>query len=380
MKTRQHHFNNNTWEDQIADLNSEKCQLVLVFGAAEYIIKQEIFQYLRKNYPAADIVLSSTAGEIINDRVCDNSVVATAIELEKTEIKSVKTNINDHKNSFETGNYLKKQLDRDDLSGIFIISDGTVINGSELVEGLSHNNHRNIAITGGMAGDGPRFEKTFTGLNEIPSQGNVIAVGFYGNDILIGHGSVGGWDEFGRERVITRSVRNVLNELDEKNALDLYKQYLGDYANELPGSALLFPLSIRVNGSEKNLIRTILAVDDKEKTMTFAGNVPEGSVARLMKANFGKLIEASSIAATNSLKGIKNQEPELAILMSCIGRKLLLHERAYEEVEIAKQALGNGTTIAGFYSYGEISPFDMGTPCELHNQTMTITTFAETKV
>jgi len=373
MLTRQHHFLNSAWKNYSPELEAEKCQLVFVFGSSETIVNPEIYSYLNAMYPRADIVFSSTAGEILDDSVYDNSAVATAIQLEKTRVRCVKTNISKHSNSFATGKYLMKQLAQDDLNCVFIVSDGTFINGSELVDGFNVDNGRKVLVTGGLAGDASRFEKTFTGLNEIPSQGNVIAVGFYGKDMVIGHGSFGGWDEFGHERVITRSDKNVLYEIDNKNALDLYKQYLGDYVNELPGSALLFPLSIRINGSDKNLVRTILSVNEEEKSMTFAGNLPEGSKVRLMKANFDKLIEASSTAASNSFTG----EPDLAILVSCVGRKLILQERTDEEVQAAKEVLGNNTAITGFYSYGEISPFNASTQCELHNQTMTITTFTE---
>jgi len=378
MKTRQHHFLNSAWKDYASDLNPENCQLVLAFGSSETIIDPKAYAYLSNLYPNADIVFSSTAGEIIGDTVYDNSIVATAIELEKTTVKSVKTDISLHTNSFETGNYLMKELFKDDLNNIFLISDGTSVNGSELVDGINHNNQSQVPVTGGLAGDAARFEKTFTGLNEVAGQGNVIAIGFYGASLQIGHGSLGGWDEFGQERVITRADQNVLYEIDHKNALDLYKQYLGDYANELPGSALLFPLSIRINGSDKNLVRTILSVNEEEKSMTFAGNLPEGSKVRFMKANFDKLIEASSTAAKNAFTSIiENQQPDLAILVSCVGRKLILNEMIDDEVLAAKNILGDHTAITGFYSYGEISPFNKSTQCELHNQTMTITTFTE---
>jgi hypothetical protein len=377
MKTKQHLFLNNAWKNYPSALDSEKCQLVLAFGSSDVIVNPEIYSHLKAVYPNANIVISSTAGEIIDDSVYDNSVVATALELEKTTVKCVETNIKAQGSSFEAGSFLMKQLDKEDLSCIFIISDGTYFNGSELVSGFNESNHNHIPITGGLAGDGARFEKTFTGLNDTPSQGNIIAVGFYGKHISVGHGSFGGWDEFGHERVITKSDKNVLYEIDNKNALDLYKQYLGPYENELPGSALLFPLSIKINGSDKNLVRTILSIDEEKKTMTFAGNLPEGSKVRLMKANFDKLIEASSIAATNSFNGVKNSNPDLAILVSCVGRKLILQDRIDEEVGAAKHIIGENTTITGFYSYGELSPFSTGTQCELHNQTMTITTFTE---
>jgi hypothetical protein len=377
MKTRQHHFINSAWKDCTSDLDPGLCQLVLVFGSPEHIVEPGVYVHLNSTYPNADIVFSSTAGEIINDAVYDNSIVATAIQLEKNTVACVKTNIDQHTNSFETGNFLMKALFRDDLSNIFIIADGTSVNGSELVDGINHDNQLQVTVTGGLAGDAARFEKTFTGLNEFPSQGNVIAIGFYGKNMRVGHGSLGGWDEFGHERTITRSEKNVLYEIDYKNALDLYKQYLGDYADELPGSALLFPLSIRINGSDKNLVRTILSISEEEKSMTFAGNLPEGSKVRLMKANFDKLVQASSAAAKNSAVIGEGRQPELAILVSCVGRKLVLNEMIDEEVQAAKDILGNNTAITGFYSYGEISPFNNGTQCELHNQTMTITTLTE---
>lgn len=377
MKTRQHHYLNNEWKNGQSELNPEKCRLVLVFGSSESIIKPDVYGYLRSLYPHADIVFSSTAGEILDDSVYDDTVVVTAIEFEKTTINCVKTNIKHHSNSFETGVALMKKLSAENLNCVFIISDGTFINGSELVDGLNSVNEHQVPITGGLAGDAARFEKTFTGINEVPSQGNVIAIGFYGKDMMIGHGSLGGWDEFGHERTITRSDKNVLFEIDSKNALDLYKEYLGDYVNELPGSALLFPLSLRMSGAEKTLVRTILSIDEGNRSMTFAGNLPEGSKVRLMKANFDKLIEASSTAANKSFEKIEGHQPDLAVLISCVGRKLILQERTYEEVEAAKDILGDHTAITGFYSYGEISPFSGSVQCELHNQTMTITTFTE---
>lgn len=268
-------------------------------------------------------------------------------------------------------------LSSDDLSAVFIISDGTFINGSELAAGFAENNPGKIPVTGGLAGDGPRFSHTFAGLDQLPGEGNVVAVGFYGNHIRVGHGSSSGWDEFGPERTITRSDKNSLYEIDGKKALDLYKEYLGPYKEELPGSALLFPLSLKEPGSSDLLVRTILSIDENEGSMRFAGNLPQGSKVRLMKGSFDRLIDGSSTAAKNSITCVEEARPELAILVSCVGRKLVLQDRTDEEVQAVQQIFGERTCLAGFYSYGEISPFNPATHCELHNQTMTITTFSE---
>lgn len=379
MKTAQIHYYNQQWNtiNQSPYFEPLKAQLVLVFGAGAVIVQQSIYDHIRVVYPNADIVCCSTSGEILNDQVYDDSAVVTAIQLEKSTIRCVEYQINKDVNSYETGKLLIQDLESDELKSVLVITEGSFINGSELVSGMNEMNKRNIPITGGLAGDAARFAKTQVGLNAPGTEGKTVGIGFYGDAIEVGHSSFGGWDEFGKERVITKSSKNILYEVDGKLALDLYKEYLGPYVDELPGSALLFPISIRSDDSGKNLVRTILAIDEESKSMTFAGNMPEGSKIRLMKVNFEKIIEGSSIAAKKSMENGQKPSPDLAILISCVGRKLILQDRTVEEVQAARNIFGNNTSITGFYSYGELSPFNPQSNCELHNQTMTITTFTE---
>jgi len=220
------------------------------------------------------------------------------------------------------------------------------------------------------------LKKTFVGLNGEIDSGNVIAIGFYGHDLVVGHGSKGGWDEFGAERLVTKSESNVLYELDGKNALELYKTYLGDKTEELPGSALLFPISMEVSPG-KHVVRTILAVNENAQSMTFAGDIPEGAKVKLMRANFDRLIDGAEDAAEGVVSLLGDEKPDLALLISCVGRKLVLDQRIEEEVEGVQEIFGEDTDYIGFYSYGEISPLNPNATCELHNQTMTITTYTE---
>jgi hypothetical protein len=140
---------------------------------------------------------------------------------------------------------------------------------------------------------------------------------------------------------------------------------------------LLFPLCIRSDRANRGVVRTILSVSDADNSMTFAGDIVEGSFAQLMRANFDRLIDGASDAARVSAGAIADRAPDLALLISCVGRKMVLKQRVEEEVEGVRDIVGPATTLAGFYSYGEISPFTPGAKCELHNQTMTITTLAE---
>jgi hypothetical protein len=354
-------------------------QVLFIFGSRTSLKNKVAINQLRKNYPKAHICGCSTAGEIRDVIVSDNALVATAVGFEHTQVEIAKVNLSEvDRNSFQAGAMLAKSLDKSELIHVFVLSDGLGINGSDLAKGIQQNLPENVSITGGLAGDGANFQETLVISNDSePASDIVVALGFYGKRLRVGYGSDGGWDPFGPERLITRSQGNVLFEFDGHSALELYKKYLGEHARGLPATGLLFPLCIKTNAGETELVRTILAINEKEQSMTFAGDIPQGTYARLMKANFDRLIDGAINAARLSRTSNSPDSPDLAILISCVGRKLVLKQRVEEEVEGVRDILGANTTIAGFYSYGEICPPKQGGKCELHNQTMTITTFSE---
>ncbi len=378
MKIQQRIWRKDTgWEVLREQPFNDSPILVFVFGNRFLLEEQHHFDKIQSFYPTAEIILNSTSGEIINGTVYDDSITLTAMQFDKTKFDVQQVKVSDFENGFDTGKAIAKTMDTEELKHVIVISDGGLVNGSELVKGLNHSLPEGITTTGGLAGDGPRFEKTLVGWNNAPKPGNVIAIGLYGAHIKVGYGSVGGWEAFGPKREITKSTSNVLYELDGKSALELYKNYLGDKAEGLPGSALLFPLCIQLSPDAQPLVRTILSIDEENQCMVFAGDLPEGATVRLMKANFDKLIDGAFEAAESGKKLLPLDKPEVAILISCVGRKLVLDQRIEEEVESVLEVIGEDIPITGFYSYGEISPFSGFQNCELHNQTMTITLLGE---
>ena len=362
-------------------------QLVLMFGAPAVLQEPGVMAEVRDAFPGAHLLGCSTAGEIAGTQVSDDSLVVNAIAFEHTQIRGAQVNLHDVGDSFQAGKSLARALPPavdaaapgqvDQLAHVLVLSDGLHVNGSDLVRGLAQQLPAGTAVTGGLAGDGARFGETLVFWDSAPTAAAIAVLGLYGSRLKVGVGSLGGWDSFGPERLITRSKGNVLYELDGHSALGLYKTYLGEHAAGLPATGLLFPLSLRVKAGETAVVRTILSVDEKERSVTFAGDVPEGAYARLMKANFDRLIDGAIGAAETGFRSLGSLPPELAILISCVGRKLVLRQRVEEEVEGVRDVLGARTVLTGFYSYGEIAPFLPGAKCELHNQTMTITTLLE---
>lgn len=365
-----------TWEF----LNSRqelKHPLVLVFGNRYALESERIYQEIRDLYPDGEIVFGTTSGEILKNNVYDESIVLTAIEFEKSSFEIVHENMNAHgMNAEELGHSLINGLPKENLKHTFIIAEGTNVNGSGLIKGLEEKLASKVSISGGLCGDDARFERTLASYNENPKEGEVVCIGFYGDTLEITSANYGGWTGFGPERTITKSKNNILYELDGKPALDLYKLYLGDKAKGLPEAALLYPLSVQMTDSKEVIVRTILTIDEENNAMTLAGDVPEGSKVQLMMSTVDDIAEGAAKAGDYAMRNRKTA-PELALLVSCVGRKLVMDQRTEEEVEEVIGSIGDKAKIIGFYSYGEMAPFAGQQECKLHNQTMTLTLFSE---
>lgn len=351
---------------------------LLIFGSRQALRETQLVEKINKSFPQAILTGCSTSGEIAGTNVNDHSLTLTAASFEKTSLVYHEVDIADFGNGVEAGKALADRLANKSLKHIFVLSEGLHVNGTELITGLRDNLPDGVNVTGGLAGDGPDFNETVIVNNSGEVRSNIItAVGFYGDHIRIGCGSFGGWDSFGVERSVTKSKGNVVYEIDNTPALELYKSFLGEQASNLPASGLLFPLNMRTETEGTPVVRTILAVDEENQSLTFAGDIPEGSYIKLMKANIDRLITGAEEAAKVSIEPFPGRVPDLAILISCVGRKLVLKQLVEEELEAVQEIAGNKTVLTGFYSYGEIAPFLRGARCELHNQTMTITTFFE---
>ncbi len=356
----------------------DEAQVALAFGARAALADSALIDDLKARYPRAHILGCSTGGQIIGDDVSDVGAACLALAFDRTDVAVADAHVEDRTQSFAAGRDVGVALARPDLRALFVLSDGLSVNGSELVAGLRAGAGETVTITGGLAGDGADFGATLVHARGRTRQNAVAAVGFYGDALMVGHGSVGGWSSFGPRRAITRSQGPVLYQLDGKPALDLYKAYLGEEAEGLPGSGLLYPLRISNPADPRQaIVRTILSIDEASGSMTFAGDMPQGWSAQLMRGDFDRLAAAAEDAAANAMAPLAAlSSQKAAVMISCIGRRIAMGECIVDEIHAARRAIGTAA-CTGFYSYGEISPHEATGMCELHNQTMTVTTFAE---
>jgi hypothetical protein len=351
--------------------------LVIIFADRFLLEDPIIIDDIRTQFPYEHLIFGSSAGEILGPFVSDESIAVTAIEFEKSHFVVNKANILDYqKDTVALGISLSKSLPKENLKHVLVISEGSFVNGSSIIEGMKVGLDPSVRLTGGICGDGPRFQKTLVSYQENPKVGEVVAIGLYGETLEISYASFGGWFPFGPDRRITKSFNNILYELDNKPALDIYIKYLGERASELPQSALLYPLNVMIPGKKIPVVRTILGIDYEKKAMILAGDVPVDSVVQLMMVSVDSISAGASEAARLAMLGRKTK-PEFAFLVSCVGRKMVMDQRTEEEIEEVVEVIGEETKISGFYSYGEIAPFYGENTCELHNQTMTLTLISE---
>lgn len=362
----------------LAPLAAIRPNFLTVFGAVAFFKDEAFAAALRAVFPDACIIGCSTAGEISNAGGSDGSCIVSAVRFASTRLTSASTRLESMADSFGAGARIGEALHSTDLRAVMVFGPGVRINGSDLVDGIASRIEYALPITGGLAGDGGAFQRTYTFGPEGVRDNAIVAVGLAGEALQFAHGSFGGWETFGPARKVTRSVGNVLFELDGEPALEVYKRYLGDHAADLPAAGLLFPFAMLGEDHDAlGLIRTILGVDEATGSLTLAGAIDPEGYLKLMHASTDRLVSGAEAAAEAARDMQGSVGDSLAILVSCVGRKLVMGDRVDEEVEAVREIFGGKATLTGFYSYGEISPFASGSACHLHNQTMTITWIGE---
>lgn len=378
MKIKQFVWTESTgWQPEIPGDQGASAQLVLLFGTTALLEDRRHVDEVAQAFPNATVFGCSSGGDIFDTQVLDDAIVITAVSMEHTQVKGACVRRSEVSSITEAGERLAKSLNPDGLVHTLVLSEGLHVDGNELVRSLSEYLPEGVTVTGGHASTMNNGKETYVVYNDIVADDAIAILGFYGNRLSISYASFGGWHPFGPERLVTKSQGRTVYELDGRSALQLYKEYLGEHSVGLPTSAWVFPLNIGFKNGDPGVVRTVLAVNEDDGSITCAGTIPVGSYVRLMSGNYDHLIEGAYQAANTCCNEFEGNSPELALVVSCGARRMVLKQRVEEEIEAVRDVTGPNTVLCGFYSHGEIAPSRLGAVSVLHNQTMTITMFRE---
>lgn len=377
MKISKSIYHNHKWTVPF-DSNMDSAQTLVLVFADNNIESHEPFNTIKQSFPTSTIVGCSSAGCITPLGVLDMSLVVTIVQFDSTELKKISLPV-DYKKSFETGqNLISELIKKDHLKSVLLFGEGVDISGSELAKGINsvlNKNNLAIPISGGLAGNTKTLSDTYIISGAEKLSKSVVAIGLYGDAIQVITNTGGGWDAFGPKRKVTKAKDSTVFELDNEPALEIYKKYLKNEANDLPYSGLFFPLSIKQLGSE-NVVRSLVSMDEKEKSLTFLGGVEQGSIVQVMYSNLLMLINGAKKAYTDCIYQHNHDQESLVIAISCVGRRMVMGQKTEDEIEAIKDLMPSKASLAGYYSNGEFAP-TQNSNCELHNQTMTLAILQE---
>ena len=149
------------WSSEALPRCDSRQTLVIIFGASEFFDASEPIREIKESYPLSHIIGCSTAGEIFGTEINDHSLSVAVLKFHHTSVQTSYAEIHSAGDSHRAGETIAKDLFRPGLKGILILSVGTNVNGSELVRGLNSILPSTIAVSGGLAGDGERFNRTW---------------------------------------------------------------------------------------------------------------------------------------------------------------------------------------------------------------------------
>lgn len=357
---------------------------VLVFASVRFEA-EALLKGIRSVTKEAALVGCSTAGEITSEGPSKRSVVVVVWQSDKlTATPGIGHNLSGAaRQAGEEAAFGPARAKLQNPHVFLMFPDGMSGNVAEGLRGVQMTLGRSFPIVGGAAGDDFLFKKSFQ-FHHQQVHSNSIVGALLAGPIAIGIGARHGWRPLGKPRLVTRAAANVVHELDGKSAVNIYEDYFGKEAQELAQGALarmsiIYPLGMPIEGEEEYLLRNVLKMTP-QGTLAYTGEVPEGSVVRLMMGSREHALTAAKVAARQAMDGVKNRMPRLAFVFSSASRARLFGRHAHEEIRCIQQVIGEKVPLAGFYGYGEIAPLSseryLG-QAHYHNETLVILVVAE---
>jgi hypothetical protein len=340
---------------------------------------EEFVKGVREGVGTDQIIGCTTSGEISDNGLSINSavlggIVTDCIEFEIVAVQGL------GKDSAAAGRRLAASFSSTPRL-LHIFSDGLTGNGCAILKGIADVLGGGVPVNGGAAGDNGDFIKTLQFSRNVIHSDAVCGVAFYG-DFRLGTGVQSGWAPIGLAKKVTRAKGKTVYELNGEPALNVFERFLGQHADKLPAIGVEYPLGfIRpIQGGEQGghyILRATMSVNRKDRSITFAGEIPEGAMVNMTCGDKSSILKAAETAAKEARAAMTGTAPEIIFCYSCMARKIVLGGRTEEEIEQIQAEFGPQIPIIGFYSYGEFCPVGSAVQNYLHNETITLSVLGD---
>ncbi len=316
--------------------------------------------------PHANIIGSTTSGEILQHTTYEKSTLISFSVFDKTKIKRYYQPYKTKSSDVVEELYAKFETPQD-IKLMITFTDGIGLNGERFIKQFQKQENK-FVIAGGLAGDNAKFKKTFVFDNDGCYDNGAVCAVFYGEELYINTINSFGWKAIGKKLKVTKSKDNIVYTIDGISAINIYKKYLGDsVASKLPASGIEFPLIINRDGME--IARAVVGIDKEQEALIFAGNVNEGDIVQF---GYGD-IDSIKLLREITNKKLLAKPIESIFIYSCMARKQLMAE----SIESELLPISELAPTCGFFTYGEL--FTQGSSYEFLNENMTILSISENK-
>lgn len=347
------------------NINKEKNILIQVFtGVIELEVIESVIREILSILPGAEIIGTTTAGEILRKRIFVNKIVISITIFEKTKIKSKL--LNSDNDEYELGRNISKELVEEDTKVLILFSEGLVTNSLEIIKGIQEENNK-VIVCGGQAADNGCFKETFVFTKDGISKNGVAAISLTGKQLTVTTDYSGGWSTIGKLMTITKVSKNRIYTIDNIKTVDIYRKYLGDQvAKELPMSATEFPL---MKIKDDIQIAKVPFACNEDGSLSFLSNVKVNDKVKLGYGNVNMLVDNSLEICSR----LEEKDIEVLFVYSCFVRKSFMQKKIKSDIN----PLNNIAPTFGFFTYGEF--YTINNSNMLLNTSMTVLGLSEGK-
>jgi hypothetical protein len=254
------------------------------------------------------------------------------------------------------------------------LAESVTVGGVSVINALKSRLGDEFPIFGGLAADQWSMKKTYQFYKREILTDTILVLLFSGN-IIFSSGLASGWTPIGHKKKTTKVDHNIVYEVDQEPILDFYNRYVGGDYKRVPTE---YPLAVFPNeNSEKYYIRSPYTFNEKDRSVTFFGDVPENVVVQLVSGSIEKMSMASESALKEAIEAYKGNKPEAALVFTCSARKAILGLKVDKEYHYLQKNMPDHFPICGFYTYGEICPLENGRESYFHNGTIAVLLIGE---